>query len=540
MSHLTAPHRHAVWVLAIIAGLLAALVAAPGARATGTGTDWTSRTPAVSATWLAVTYGEGLFVATGGAVMTSPDGVTWTQRTAPAASWFGAAYGNGTFVAVGPSGKVMSSPDGVTWTLQTPAAAATYGWYSVTFGNGKFVAVASDGTTGGVGGVMTSTDGETWTSHDAPSANQWRGVTYGGGLYVAVAQTGSSDGTGRVMTSSDGSSWTARDAAAGDPWFSVTYGDGRFAAVARDGHAMTSANGVTWTDRATVAGSWRSVTYGDGTFVAVSNDDSNPQVMTSTDGATWATSAAASNDLWFAVTYDGGMFVSVAQGGAGDRVMTSGTYSPSPDPGPDPSPSDSSSGSVTPATAEFRFLLPDGTECSAISPMTVTIGRTVTLPGVDANCRTTPDATVAGWTIPTPPGSTEYGSPSTPFLPGQPVVAVDSQRFTVVPREAVLALRTDANIAAEDSCLTAERTVVQVAQRTQESWIPRANVDLARLPSTAACAPAGGLRLLGWSTQPQSGGTVLAPGAAVPQEWADDLANTHHLYAIWGAGPATG
>ena len=52
-------------------------------------------------------------------------------------------YGNGLFVAVGQGGthQVMTSPDGVTWTARTAAEANS--WDSVTYGNGQFVAVWS-------------------------------------------------------------------------------------------------------------------------------------------------------------------------------------------------------------------------------------------------------------------------------------------------------------------------------------------------------------------------------------------------------------
>ncbi len=64
--------------------------------------------------WLSdVTYGNGTFVVVGlgGAILTSPDGMRWTQR---ASSMFkllsGVAYGNGTFVAVGQNGTILTSP----------------------------------------------------------------------------------------------------------------------------------------------------------------------------------------------------------------------------------------------------------------------------------------------------------------------------------------------------------------------------------------------------------------------------------------------
>jgi hypothetical protein len=77
--------------------------------------------------------------------MTSPDGVTWTARTAPDAVWVSVTYGDGLFVAVAQSGSkpVMTSPDGRDWTAQTAPEAF---WRSVTYGNGLFVAVGAEGT----------------------------------------------------------------------------------------------------------------------------------------------------------------------------------------------------------------------------------------------------------------------------------------------------------------------------------------------------------------------------------------------------------
>ncbi len=60
-----------------------------------------------------VTYGNGLFVAVGGSgtILTSPDGMTWTQQTSPASEiLYDVAYGNGTFVAVGYRGTIVTSP----------------------------------------------------------------------------------------------------------------------------------------------------------------------------------------------------------------------------------------------------------------------------------------------------------------------------------------------------------------------------------------------------------------------------------------------
>ena len=66
----------------------------------------------VTASLNTVTYGNGKFVAAGwnstvNNIVTSPDGITWTEQTGPAViDWRGLTYGNGVFVAVGYGGDV--------------------------------------------------------------------------------------------------------------------------------------------------------------------------------------------------------------------------------------------------------------------------------------------------------------------------------------------------------------------------------------------------------------------------------------------------
>ena len=277
---------------------------------------WTSRTPAEANTWVAVAYGNGLYVALSingtNRVMTSPDGATWTARSAPEANvWSAVTYGKGLYVAVSAGGtnQVMTSPDGVTWTARP--FGLTLGFRSVTFGNGQFVGVGTDG-------IATSPDGISWTARTSPAQNQWYSVTHGNDLFVAVSR----DGTNRIMTSPDGVTWTARLAPAANPWNSVTYGKGLFVAVASSGtqRVMTSPDGLTWTARnATELNTWFSVVYGNGLFTAVATSGVN-QTMTSPDGLTWTALASTGNSSWSAVAYGDGRFVSVAGSGT-QRVM---------------------------------------------------------------------------------------------------------------------------------------------------------------------------------------------------------------------------
>ena len=288
----------------------------------GTGTLWTSRT-ATTGYWMSVEYGDGLFVATGDtAIMTSPDGVTWTARTSPTSEeWWDVTYGGGTWVAVGYGGRVMSSTNGFDWTQRS---APSNDYYTVTYGNGLFVAVSEGG---GTNQIITSPDGITWTSKTSPISLRWHAVAYGNGLFVAVARTG--DGTNQVMTSPDGFTWTAGTSAAGGDWRGLGYGNGLWVATKYGGNqVMTSPDGFTWTARSIPGSgqSWTTVVYGNGVWVAVAESGAAgaERVMTSPDGITWTLQQAAGSDSkrWFGLAYGGGKLVAVSLAGDLDNVMT--------------------------------------------------------------------------------------------------------------------------------------------------------------------------------------------------------------------------
>jgi hypothetical protein len=76
---------------------------------------------------------------------TSLDGITWDsgsafENTLPNS----VTYGNGEYVAVGGGGAIHTSPDGLTDTVNV--SGTTSNLSSVTYGNGLFVAVGNNGT----------------------------------------------------------------------------------------------------------------------------------------------------------------------------------------------------------------------------------------------------------------------------------------------------------------------------------------------------------------------------------------------------------
>jgi hypothetical protein len=157
------------------------------------GLNWTWRANSTSGNQVQcfATNGSTIYVAgcDGGQLYSSTDsGVTWTSRTSQftADRIYAIAYGNGIFVAVGGAGKISTSTDGITWTARTANMAANI-INSVEFLNGNFVAVGQ-GANGGTGGITTSTDGITWTKRTTPTGmgTTLYHVAYGNGYYVAV------------------------------------------------------------------------------------------------------------------------------------------------------------------------------------------------------------------------------------------------------------------------------------------------------------------------------------------------------------------
>ncbi len=133
------------------------------------GASWNQMTSPTTQRLRGVTYDAtaGLWVAVGyaGTILTSPEGVNWTQRTSGTANnLFAVTSGSWTFssgesihriVAVGGGGTILTSSDGTTWTSQVSGTTATL--YGVVRGFGQFEAV------GGGGVVLSSADGTTWS-----------------------------------------------------------------------------------------------------------------------------------------------------------------------------------------------------------------------------------------------------------------------------------------------------------------------------------------------------------------------------------------
>lgn len=239
-------------------------------------------------------------------------GTLWTQGTGlPGGDLNSVAYGQNLYVAVGGSGGLVTSSDGVTWS--TPASSdyvpTANNLYAVAYGNGVFVAVGDNGWT------VHSTDGVHWTSiSSSVTLNRLSGITYANSQFVAVGDSGT------IITSPAGAGWTAASYASGasdtsDDLSSVTYGNGMFVAVGSDGNTtFTSTDAATWNQggNGLNISDMNGVTYGNGHYVVV---DSSGDIATSADGLNWTLQASTTAEF-YSIAYGNGFFVAVGDSGA--------------------------------------------------------------------------------------------------------------------------------------------------------------------------------------------------------------------------------
>ena len=133
---------------ACIVSFIFVLIFFPGSSCADPLDNWSTVTTDTDDWFYGTTYGNNTFVTVGafGKILTSPDGLAWTSRTAPVTNHlYGVGFGgNNTFVAVGTLGTILSSSDnGVTWTVRSTGQThpVSQNLYGVTYGNSTFVVV---------------------------------------------------------------------------------------------------------------------------------------------------------------------------------------------------------------------------------------------------------------------------------------------------------------------------------------------------------------------------------------------------------------
>jgi hypothetical protein len=188
-----------------------------------------------------VVYEDGLYVAAGdlGAIYTSDDGVNWTPReSGTSANLWQVAYGNGRWLIASYRGGIyLTSIDGINW-----ESVDASGWMlAVAYGNGRWVRFRD-------ADAYYSDDGLTWQKAPrAPSVSSnaiFNEVIWDGARFLAVGQNSISN---YILTSPDGSTWTTANAPQdGKLWQTIAWNGNRYVVAGNADYVLVSEDAQNW------------------------------------------------------------------------------------------------------------------------------------------------------------------------------------------------------------------------------------------------------------------------------------------------------
>jgi hypothetical protein len=250
----------------------------------------------------------------GGVLLTSSDGVSWTVANSGTTGllWGGTRVGS-MLLFSGQASTVIASGDGVDWRQLSsfpfptgnPVAPRPLIWQLASSGP-EIVAV------GDFGAILEGTLASGLRAVHSPTEEILRSVTHGAGRWV-VAGSG-----GTLLFSRDGKRWIADRSPTDVDLRGVAWTGRRFVAVGDEGTVISSADGRSWRmDTSAMPCALLGLARGNGTFVAVGGGG---RLQLSRDGRWRRVSSPTSRDL-YAIARGPARFVAV---GAKATVLTSG------------------------------------------------------------------------------------------------------------------------------------------------------------------------------------------------------------------------
>jgi photosystem II stability/assembly factor-like uncharacterized protein len=212
----------------------------------------------------------------GGIILTSPDGITWTNQTPEGSlglirdvTWTGSQL-----IAVGSSGLILTSVDGSSWTTQN---SGTDRWLNAVSSNNDLIVIAGGdhfNQEGRGGTILTSSDGSNWTSATGLDEDiDLVSITWTGTFFTAVGGivNNTSENASKVLTSSDGSNWTVINPGINSIVRDVHWSGSKLLAVSNTNSILlTSTDGHSWTLSPTLSGNGQNsvIEYQGSTIIA--------------------------------------------------------------------------------------------------------------------------------------------------------------------------------------------------------------------------------------------------------------------------------
>jgi hypothetical protein len=235
------------------------------------GTNWTGGTLPLTGRWRSVASSPSMFVATGNdnsavkALISSPDGLTWTRYTwtgvgIPVVAYNGTvfcAYYHASGLFPGTS-STMTSSDGVNWT-QTTLSDSLPITGAITSVNGNFYVYGADPNTVNNSLGAMSSDGINWSAGSVNDLTgiagsnilEFNGIASDGNVWIVTVQATNGDSTTwYCLYSTDGINYTPQvlpNNVASREYLTVIYAGGKFIMCGEGARVLTSEDGLTWT-----------------------------------------------------------------------------------------------------------------------------------------------------------------------------------------------------------------------------------------------------------------------------------------------------
>ncbi len=204
------------------------------------GVNWEVRNFGYNFAGKGIAYSDtlGVYVIAGSKMLTSSDMSSWTETNRDGGDAICYSEELGLFVGVGSVGRILTSPDGINWTQQT--SGVNDNLRCIIYKNGLFVAVGYSGI------ILTSSDGITWTQQDSGVSSGLEGVSFAEntGLFVVVGRY-----SNVILTSADGVNWVKRAESLSVGGLAITCSARTGMLVVVGEKIWTSLDGINWVQK---------------------------------------------------------------------------------------------------------------------------------------------------------------------------------------------------------------------------------------------------------------------------------------------------
>jgi hypothetical protein len=269
---------------------------------------------AMSTSGLLVAVGGNGAIVNGGEVWKSQDGLSWTKVATPSSGNLTSVLFDGSQFVAGGANSILTSADGQTWTSRlSNTGSTTFYLRSVTMNANRYVACGyeADHIGGTAKLILTSPDGITWSKCTVPNTGlsvALNSITSNGSKFIA------SGSRGYIHSSVDGITWSLESQSLGGDVSKIYWDGSRFIAVTFS-KLFTSVNGQTWTETTTSTPIYNisSIVKGGTSYVAVGI---NGDLRTSSDAITWERQKTPIARYLFDVLFTGSQYVAVGEVGS--------------------------------------------------------------------------------------------------------------------------------------------------------------------------------------------------------------------------------